>query len=290
MDFDSNLSPIAGLEIRRENAAVQRGRSIMERGRDGAAADPPLPEEMRRGRRRLGRYVGALGRLRGGALFVREMLGDRSTVRVRCRGHKLSLRLRTSDILVLYSVFVAEDYGGELPEPPKTIIDAGAYVGYSTVFLAARYPGVRILAVEPDQSNFALLVRNVPPDANVVPLNRALWHRSGRLQLRDRGTGHWAFSVVGRTAEGRGEASVEAVTVAQLAEQFSLERIDLLKLDVEGAEKEIFEGCGDWLGRVGTIFAELHDRINPGCTQAFERATASFRRVSTKGMTVTAIR
>lgn len=259
-------------------------------GRRGGTADPPLPEEMRPGRRRLARFVGALGRLRGSVLYARELLGDRGTVRVRCRGHRLVLRLGTSDILVLYSVFVAEDYGGELPAPPETIIDAGAYVGYSAIYLAARYPGARILALEPDRSNFALLVTNVSRHGNVVPLNQALWREPGRVQLRDRGTGHWAFSLVGRTAEGRGEASVEAVTVAQLAERFSFDRIDLLKIDVEGAEKEIFETSGDWLGRVGAIYAELHDRINPGCTEAFERATASFRQVSTKGMTVTAIR
>lgn len=188
---------------------------------------------------------------------------------------------------MLNSVFEREDYGVELPTPPRTIIDAGAYTGFSAIYFAERYPAERILALEPDPSNFALLVRNVRPFPNIIPLQQALWHRDGHIDLHDPGTGHWGFYVSPDGPDvGQSLAQVEAVSLRTLIERFALERIDLLKLNVEGAEKEIFEHCGDWIGRVGAIFAALHDRFLPGCTEAFEKATASFGRVVLReGMT-----
>lgn len=251
-----------------------------------------IPPGLWRREIRTGRYVQALGPCRGRWLSLREALGDRRQVFVRYRGRRLAVRLGTSDILVLNSVFERQDYGIELFPPPVTIIDAGAYTGFSAIYFAEKYPAATILALEPDPSNFALLVHNTRPYPNVVPLSQALWHRDGRIDLQDPGTGHWGFYVApdppqAAQALAQGEAAqVEAVTMRTLIERFALERIDLLKINVEGAEREIFEHSGDWIGRVGAIFAALHDRFLPGCTEAFETATASFGRVvHREGMT-----
>ncbi|HEX6900123.1 MAG TPA: FkbM family methyltransferase [Thermoanaerobaculia bacterium] len=225
--------------------------------------------------------------MRGRWLSLREALGDRRRVSIRYGGRRLTLRLGTSDILVLYSVFEREDYGIELSSHPMTIVDAGAYTGLSTIYFAEKYPAAKILALEPDPSNFALLVQNTRPYPNIIPLHQALWHGDGRIDLQDPGTGHWGFYVA--PDEPRPEwlrAHVEAVSVRTLLERFALERIDLLKMNIEGAEKEILESSGDWIGSVGAIFAALHDRFLPGCTEAFENATASFDRiVHREGMT-----
>lgn len=246
---------------------------------------------MRLGRLRLDRYVRTLGRVPGSSLFLREVFGDRRRVTVRHRGRRLALRLTTSDILVLYSVLEREDYGIELATAPATIVDAGAYVGYSAIYFAERYPAATVFALEPDPSNFALLLLNTRPHPNIVPLNLALWHREGRLALHDSAAGDWGLSVIaGDSPAAVPRAEVEAITIPGILQRFSLQRIDLLKIDVEGAEKGIFEHAGDWIGRVGAVFAELHDLLNPGCGAAFERATASFGRVFRDGMTVCAIR
>lgn len=259
----------------------------------------PLPESARAeipaGLRRRGireaRYVQALGPWRGRWLALRETLGDRRQVFIRYRGRRLIVRLNTSDILVLNSVFEREDYGIELSPPPATIIDAGAYTGFSAIYFAERYPGAKILALEPDPSNFALLVRNARPFSNIIPLEQALWHRDGRIDLRDPGTGHWAFYVAAdEPRAARSRAQVEAVSLQTLIERFALEHVDLLKINVEGAEKEIFEHFEDWDGRVGAIFAALHDRFLPGCTEAFEKATSAFGRVVRREGMVCAIR
>jgi hypothetical protein len=59
-------------------------------------------------------------------------------------------------------------------------------------------------------------------------------------------------------------------------EKFQISGIDLLKIDVEGAECEIFETSQNWIERVRTICIELHDRLRPGCREAYERATTGF--------------
>lgn len=235
---------------------------------------------------RTGRYVRALGPVRGRWLSLRETLGDRRRVSTSYRSRRLTLRLNTSDILVLYSVFEREDYGIELARPPVTIIDAGAYTGFSSIYFAEKYTTATILALEPDPSNFDLLVHNVRPYPNIIPLNQALWHRDSHIDLQDPGTGHWGFYVAPDEPQATTRAQVEAVSLSTLLERFALERIDLLKLNVEGAEKEILEHSGDWVGCVGAIFAALHDRFRPGCSEAFDKATASFGRVVRReGMT-----
>ncbi len=67
-----------------------------------------------------------------------------------------------------------------------------------------------------------------------------------------------------------------ALTILDVMERFGLDHIDLLKLDVEGAEAEILAASAPWIDRVEMIVAELHDNVRPGCTAAFEMATASF--------------
>lgn len=252
-----------------------------------ATKQSEVPEGLRRQEIRTGRYVRALGPFRGRWLSFREALGDRRQVSVRYRGRRLTLRLGTSDILVLFSVFEREDYGIELSPPPETIIDAGAYTGFSAIYFAEKYPAATVLALEPDPSNFALLVQNTGTYPNIVPIEQALWHRDGRIDLRDPGTGHWGFYVAAdESPSARSLGQVEAVSVRTLIERFAIERIDLLKLNIEGAEKEIFEDSADWAWRVRAIVAALHDRFRPGCADAFARVTASFGRVfQREGMT-----
>jgi hypothetical protein len=68
---------------------------------------------------------------------------------------------------------------------------------------------------------------------------------------------------------------VEAVDVPSLLDGSGAARIDLLKLDIEGAELEVLrDGADRWIDRVETLFVELHDRFRPGCSEALERAVA----------------
>lgn len=117
--------------------------------------------------------------------------------------------------------------------------------------------------------------RQLAPYPRVKTLQCGVWPRTAKLIIENRRAKSWAFRV--REAK-RGEQGFAAVGLAELAEQHPSGCIDLLKLDVEGSEKELFEDptCHRWLARTRMIFIELHDRIKPGCTDAMEKAIESY--------------
>jgi hypothetical protein len=69
-------------------------------------------------------------------------------------------------------------------------------------------------------------------------------------------------------------------------EQCGIDYVDLLKVDIEGAEKEVFESSSRWIDRVGAIAIELHDQLKSGCSSAFRDATRDFSYESRKGETI----
>jgi FkbM family methyltransferase len=194
-------------------------------------------------------------------------------------GYPVRLRFGTSDIATYMQIFRDLEY--ELPdvECATTIIDCGANIGLSAIFFAQRYPGADIIAIEPEETNFRLLKRNTSPYGRIVPLQAALWRSNGTIDVVDPGEGKWAYRVAqahdAQDVRVNGQR-VEAVTVDTVMERFGLSHVDILKMDIEGAEKEVFEGAPPWLSKVGMIAVELHDRFKVGCSRSFYDATSDF--------------
>lgn len=189
--------------------------------------------------------------------------------------HPLWVRAGTTDEVCIREVFDLRAYEFAPVAMPRVIVDAGANVGCTSVFFANRYPDAKIFAVEPETSNFQLLEQNTSPYKNVIPIRAALWSANCDLAVSDPGKGKWGFRT--RSAHqqtGAGE-TVRGLTIERLVEEHNIPQIDLLKLDIEGAEREVFEGGASWLERVETIVIELHDRFQPGCHSAFEAAIGS---------------
>src|ERR1043165_2855989 len=82
----------------------------------------------------------------------------------------LYLRLKTSDLNAYNKVFLSNDYDFPVPGKPKVIIDAGANIVFASIFFARQYPAAKVLAIEPEHSNFQLLERNVRPFPNIIPI------------------------------------------------------------------------------------------------------------------------
>ena len=214
--------------------------------------------------------------------LVRGMRGRVVPARVPGSGADLLVRLGTSDIDVFVQVYRWREYEQEFPVPPSVIVDAGAYTGLSTAFFAMRYPGARIVAIEPDEGNFAMLARNTAGFPNVHLVQAALWSEPGTVSLEDPGDGAWGIRLSGVAspdaaagAARRGEG-VRAVTVPEIMAEHGLGRIDLLKVDIEGSEMEVFSRADAWIGSVNAISIELHDRFRPGCSSAFFEAAGDF--------------
>jgi FkbM family methyltransferase len=235
-------------------------------------------------------YWGSAGALQ---MLVNEARsGESREVLVSPRGLTGQLRLRThsSDIHTFKQVIARREY--DIPELSnvRTIIDAGANIGLASIYFTERFPNAQIIALEPEESNFDLLSRNLAGRPNVTCLKKALWHESGTVTVFDPGDGQWGFRTAAGAApegqSGRVIGRVECVTVPEIMRQFGLERVDLLKIDVEGSEREVFLDSAGWIDRVDAIAIELHDRFKRGCAKAFYDATQTFQHEVHRGENV----
>ncbi len=201
--------------------------------------------------------------------------------------HPIYLRIGTTDTCVFRQILNERHYDFPLSALPKVIIDAGANIGISAVFFAHKYPAAKIIALEPEDSNFTLLKKNVSPYPQITPLKVALWKEQKAICLVDPGEGHHGFRTVERTnGESSQNGYVPATALDILMKEMQIEFIDVLKIDIEGAEKEVFDHSQNWIDRVGVLMVELHDHITPGCTKAFEKATDGFIGDNRRGETL----
>jgi len=189
--------------------------------------------------------------------------------------YPVHLRLNTSDFCAYKDVLICQEKQydvGAMDFNPRTIVDAGAHIGMASILFARKYPAAKIIAIEPEPKNFAALVRNTFRYSTITPIQAALWKEDGEVAL---GTSDAHPKGAFQVAENGGER-VRAITMRTLMSETGIDSIDLLKVDIEGAEKEVFETCA-WIKNVRVIAIELHDRIKPGCRSVVEAAAADFR-------------
>jgi FkbM family methyltransferase len=189
-----------------------------------------------------------------------------TNVFLRMLNRHVTIRPGTSDLRCLRKVFVNYEYEIPFDTNPRLIVDAGANIGLATLFFSGKFPGTKIIAIEPEPSNYDLLVRNCSGMTNVTLWKAAVWNTDSSLQIANPDAEKWAFTVKPETLNGSG---IKALTIPQILAQSGHDTIDILKLDIEGAERELFQdGCEEWLPRVKMIIIELHDRFVPGCSRA----------------------
>ena len=112
----------------------------------------------------------------------------------------------------------------------------------------------KTVAAEPDRDNFELLAENCGPYKNITCLLAGLAATECTLTISNKTSASpWAFRTTPADSS-TDSLAVPGSTFSTILRQFGLQRIDLLKLDIEGAECEIFE-CSDlsWLDHVGAI-------------------------------------
>lgn len=185
----------------------------------------------------------------------------------------LIIRKNTSDSSVFKDVFVKKDLKLPIKINPKFIIDAGAYTGYSSLYFALKYPNAEIVSIEPEKSNFEILKKNTQNTKKISLINAGLWNKNTFLKILNRSTGKWGF----RTKEVKKENSdIKAITIDKILLNSDYSKIDLLKIDIEGSEKELFsKNYEKWINKVNIIIIEFHDRINKDCTKTFYSAIDS---------------
>ena len=110
-------------------------------------------------------------------------------------GNDFCLRGNSVDFAVFNSIFAKGEYDFDLGLKPEYIIDAGAYTGVSTVYFHHKYPEAKIIAIEPEKSNFELLVRNTKPYKRIFCVNAGIYGEDVPLVISDKTVEKYAFRV-----------------------------------------------------------------------------------------------
>lgn len=222
---------------------------------------------------RLLQYVKELGFADGVRLYLNGKKKHQSSVALSSLKHPVYFRGINSDKFMFRQIFISKEYNLKVNSAPKLILDLGANVGYAAIFFANKFPDAKIIALEPDDSNYALAELNTKPYANIQLLKGAVWHQSEKINVVDKGFGKAGMVI----EKGEGEHSVKAYTIKELMEIAGAIEIDILKIDIEGAEKEIFEyGYEDWIPKSKMIIVETHDRYKDGTSKAVMSAMCKY--------------
>ena len=195
--------------------------------------------------------------------------------------HPIYLRSQTSDYPTFKQIFVAKEYTLSFNFQPKIIVDAGANIGLAALYFANLFPEAKIFSIEPEKSNIELLKKNTAPYKKIQCLPMALHHTSNlTLKIIDEGIGKWGFvtkSEVELAKTSKIIGSVETISLESLLETEKIKLIDILKVDIEGAEKFLFEKNYEiWLPQTRCVIVELHDHWYPGCKESVFNAMTKF--------------
>jgi FkbM family methyltransferase len=189
----------------------------------------------------------ALRRLRGG-----EPGSPPVSCRLRTLAHPILLRPGSEDAATVTNTVVRGEWGAfSAPAAPRWMIDAGAYIGDTTAYFLSRFPTLRALALEPNPASYALALENLRPyGERAVVLNAGLWGTEGSAHV----AGEFTHAAIGPTG-----IEIRTVDVPALLRQFSIDHVDILKMDVEGAECSILSADpGAWLPKVSLLLLEIH--------------------------------
>lgn len=197
-------------------------------------------------------------------------------IQLKYKGEKLFLRKDNSDFGLMNHILIGER-DGEIfrtqynpvltyiknilkTKSNLNIIDGGANIGIFSRAILGVAPDANIIAIEPEKENFMMLKRNTGSYSKVECLNCGIWNKRTILKIREDNVKSYAFQVV--EAE---DGDIEAVSIDNLLDARQFERVDVLKLDIEGSESVVFsEEKKGWLDKCDIVVIETHESIVPG--------------------------
>jgi FkbM family methyltransferase len=177
--------------------------------------------------------------------------------RIRLMGYDVGY----ADLLTLCpqweDIFVRQALAFHAAGPEPRILDCGAHVGLATLYWKRRYPRARITAYEADPAIHALLSDNLRRNrhADVEALHAAVWVEEGVVDFRCEGADS---GTIAHLADGQ-PGHTRRVPAIRLRDALRREPVDLLKLDIEGAEAATLADCAESLGGVAAVAVEVHD-------------------------------
>jgi FkbM family methyltransferase len=184
-----------------------------------------------------------------------------------------NLRLRSDDVIVVFIYGPPEyDIDFSLLGRVRSMLDLGANIGLASIDFSERLGIEQIFCVEASADNFRLLEENLSrnlPQARAI--QAAAVGRPGAYHVEE-------GAEPGQIRVLPGEGSVEALSVPEILDRAGMDYVDLLKIDIEGGEIEIFERAEEWGDRVGAVLGEVHPPLT--AEQAYEQlAEVGLRRL-----------
>jgi FkbM family methyltransferase len=165
-----------------------------------------------------------------------------------------ALRTYAGDLSILYEIFWQQSYN--LPQLRagafRTVVDVGANVGLAALFFLEKFPVSRLICVEPEPANFRLLQSNLRGTPAVV-LHAALSATDGTVKMDGSPQAYNA-----KVSAETGTVEVAAISMPTLLQSQGLAWVDLLKIDIEDYEQQVFSAPANWLAQVGTLLIEIH--------------------------------
>lgn len=152
-------------------------------------------------------------------------------------------------------IFLDEIYRFAAPGDSPVIVDCGANIGISMLYFKKIYPKAIITGFEADKSIFKFLEKNLHlncSNENINIINKAVWINNEGVCFASDGADGGSIKTTGEKVE-----SIRLRTVLE-----GLEKVDMLKIDIEGAEAAVLEDCQDSLSGVENIFVEYHSFKN----------------------------
>ena len=178
----------------------------------------------------------------------------------------------SSDFAVFDQVFVFKEYQAFVElvkknrdyKQPLNILDAGGNVGFTSIFFNNVFPGSNFGIVEPDTQNYFMLEKNIQQNNfNACSLiNGGVWNSDTSLTINRgfRDGNDWSVNVT----ESAVPSTLKGFSIPSLMKQLNFDLIDLLKIDIEGSEKQLFDdpySAGEFLSRTKFIAIEIHDEF-----------------------------
>ncbi len=218
---------------------------------------------------RVATFMERFGFIKGLQLYLNIRRNKLSRISLPEIKHPFSLRAGTSDSAIFSQIFLLEEYAMEVPFNPEIIVDAGAHIGLFTLYMKNRYPSARFICVEPGKDNYEQLKQNTKPYEGIETINAAIWNQSITLSMTENSN----FGLSGLQASASKNGDTPGITMDLILKKYGISYIDILKIDIETAEKVIFtkDSCG-WLPKVRMVVIELHDWLEPGCAKVFFEA------------------
>src|SRR5579864_6131894 len=186
---------------------------------------------------------------------------DSYTVRWKS-GASVVLRSGTTDVLVFREIFLEDVYKPAITALALTghglrVLDCGANIGLFPVQCANCFDNPSVACIEPDSGNLETLRANVAGlTVEVQSIRAFVGVRDGHGYLEDCGSGEWGFKLSHTHVPGT--KPIPVLTVPSVLRSVGWDQVDLLKMDIEGTEAEVFADCLEWIDSVRSIIVEIH--------------------------------